>query len=586
MPTLDHALRSVDEAFVAVAREKAIPGVAWGVISGGRLAHSGGTGVVRDGEPTTPDSGTVYRIASMTKSFTAAAILLLRDEGRLRLDDPVADHVRALASWSAPSRDAAPITIRQLLTMAAGLPTDDPWADRQQALPIDAFEELLSAGPVFAWPPDTAFEYSNLGYGILGRVVTAAADREYRDVVRDRLMAPLGMTSSGYGEEDVPGERLAHGYLRVEDRLEREGADGYGAMAAMGGVYSSVSDLARWVAGFLDAFPARDDADEVHPLRRSARREMQQAHRMWPMAVDDHAAHARPGLEAGGYGYGLFNISRLDVGTIVGHGGGYPGYGSQMVWHPATGLGVVAAGNLRYAGVHAVAIDQLVALVRADTAPRRALRPLPELTAAVDAAGALLEGWDDALADEWFAMNMDLDDARERRRAAIERAVADVGGPLRPDPAREVGMASPAHRRWWLRGQRGWIDVGLRLSPEPNPKIQALRVTPVLDPPARLVDARDRLLAAARAGTWPAALEATAAVDTGVAMRGLRVLAALFDPLDASAVVAGDGRLTATWELGPRAGGATIRVDIDGETGRISAVAPRIAAREAPTEAW
>ena len=83
MPTFDDALRGVDDAFVTAAREKRIPGVVWGVIRGGALTHASGTGVTRDGGSTVPDADTVYRIASMTKSFTASAILLLRDEGRL-----------------------------------------------------------------------------------------------------------------------------------------------------------------------------------------------------------------------------------------------------------------------------------------------------------------------------------------------------------------------------------------------------------------------------------------------------------------------------------------------------------------------
>ena len=176
----------------------------------------------------------------MTKSFTASAILLLRDEGRLRLDDPVADHVPALAAWSPPTRDSGPITIRQLLTMTAGLPTDDPWGDRQQALPLDAFDALLRAGPVFAWPPGTAFDYSNLGYGILGRVITAVGRRGVPRRRPERLMAPLGMTSSGFDEDEIPAERLAHGYARAARTSCARAEDVYGALASMGGVYSTV----------------------------------------------------------------------------------------------------------------------------------------------------------------------------------------------------------------------------------------------------------------------------------------------------------------------------------------------------------
>src|SRR6476469_399928 len=115
MPTFDDAIRAVDDAFGTLAREKRVPGVAWGVIRDGALAHVGGPGVTRDGGSVVPDADTVFRIASMTKSFTASAILLLRDEGHLRLDDPVSDHVPALASWRSPPSDYGPVTVRDRL---------------------------------------------------------------------------------------------------------------------------------------------------------------------------------------------------------------------------------------------------------------------------------------------------------------------------------------------------------------------------------------------------------------------------------------------------------------------------------------
>jgi CubicO group peptidase (beta-lactamase class C family) len=168
MPDLETALRELDEAFAKQRETAKIPSVAWGVVRDGDLVHAGGAGTTRDGESSLPDERTVYRIASMTKSFTAATILRLRDEGRLRLDDEVATYVPALADWRHPASDTPAITIRHLLTMSAGMPTDDPWGDRQQGLPFDAFAELLGRHPTFAWPPGTQFDYSNLGYGILG----------------------------------------------------------------------------------------------------------------------------------------------------------------------------------------------------------------------------------------------------------------------------------------------------------------------------------------------------------------------------------------------------------------------------------
>jgi CubicO group peptidase (beta-lactamase class C family) len=592
MPTFRDSLSAVDAAFVAAAREMGVPGVAWGVIRDGALAHTGGTGVTRDGGSAVPDADTVYRIASMTKSFTAAAILLLRDEGRLRLDDPVADHVPALAAWAPPTRDSGPVTIRQLLTMSAGLPTDDPWGDRQQALPLDAFEDLLRAGPTFAWAPGTTFDYSNLGYGILGRIVTAVAGAEYRDVVRAGLMAPLGMTSSGFEEIEIPADRLAHGYARVGHDLVREGQDGYGAMASMGGVYSTVRDLSRWVLGFLDAFPARDDPEGGHPLRRASRREMQQPHRPWPMEIDEHPAHEAPVLEAAGYGYGLWSSSRIDIGTIVGHGGGYPGYGTHMAWHPATGLAVIAAGNLRYAGVRQVALAQLAALVGSDGIVARRPRPTARTADAVAAVERLLERWDDAEADAWFAMNMDLDQSRASRRDAVRAAVDAVGGPFRLDETRPHESESVVHRRWWLRGARGWLRCGLLVSPEPVPLIQALAVTAVVEPSAALAAAGAAIAAAAGSGRWPEGVAAADTVDRDVVLRGLSVVAAWLGRVGLGPQLLGDGSTTATWALVEPATApvgrarARLAITLDADSRSLTAVAVEAAPAAAPPEAW
>ena len=118
------------------------PGLAYGVVAGGALVHSGGLGERWLGGPA-PDADTVFRIASMTKSFTASTILLLRDAGALRLDDLAEDYVPELRDLALPSADSPRPTLRHLLTMTGGFPTDDPWGDRQQGLPAADFAALL-----------------------------------------------------------------------------------------------------------------------------------------------------------------------------------------------------------------------------------------------------------------------------------------------------------------------------------------------------------------------------------------------------------------------------------------------------------
>jgi CubicO group peptidase (beta-lactamase class C family) len=416
---MDDALRRVDEIADATHAGWKVPGVAYGVVLGDRLIHSRGLGTLRVGEDAIPTAQSVFRIASMTKSFTAATILSLRDEGRLRLDDAIVEHVPEMAGVRLPTMDSPQITIRHLLTMSAGLPTDDPWGDRQQGLDIDAFRRLLSGGLSFVWAPGTHFEYSNTGYGILGRLITNVAGREYRDVVRERILEPLGMTSTAYDADGFDPERLARGYLWRNDRYSDEPSDAYGALASMGGVFSTVEDLATWVSGFIDAVPARDDPDTTHPLRRATRREMQQPMVPTDFWISQRSADAEVDVEVMGYGYGLFIVDNARYGRIVSHSGGYPGFGSNMRWHPASGLGVIALTNHRYGPATPLARDLLLALLAADAAPVRRVRAEARTETARTAVERLLASWHDDLARDLFAMNVELDEPVLDRKTTI-----------------------------------------------------------------------------------------------------------------------------------------------------------------------
>ena len=348
------------------------PGLAYGIVIGGELVHAAGLGERHLGGPP-PDADTVFRIASMTKSFTASAILALRDDGALRLDDLAEDYVPELRGWPLVSPDSARISIRHLLTMTAGFPTDDPWGDRQQGLPLEEFATFLSEGVSFNWAPGTRFEYSNLGYAILGRVITAVTGVAYPDYIRHRLLRPLGMTRTGYEAEEfeVPGQQttgpagVARGYRRSPGGWSEVAFDPAGAFAPMGGIFSCVRDLTRWVAGFAAAFPPGDaDAADAHPVRRASRREMQLPQVLTGWAI----APSFPGDGASSppatYGFGLFVDEHPALGRIVSHSGGYPGFGSNMAWHPATGTGVIALGNSTYAAMAPLAARLLEAVVR------------------------------------------------------------------------------------------------------------------------------------------------------------------------------------------------------------------------------
>ena len=549
------ALDETDAVFDRFAARDMVPGFAWGVIVDGQLVRHGGAGFRRVGEEAPPpDLDTVFRIASMTKSFTAATVLLLRDEGRLTLDDPVARWVPDLAGWRGPTADSPAITIRHLLTMSPGLPTDDPWGDRQQGLPLDEFAAFLRGGLSMAWAPGTRFEYSNLGYGILGRVITAVADREYDEVVRTRFLEPLGMTSTGYHREHIPADRLAIGHVRRDDTWIHDPIDPYGAFAPMGGVYTTVRDLAIWVAGLAAAFPARDDLDDGHPLSRASRREMQQVHRVDDPEIRWPSADAPPEYEAGGYGYGLFTWNDLRSGRIIGHGGGYPGYGTHMRWHPATGIGVVGLSNGRYGPVVLAVREALAALVAGHPGRTRGPEPWPETHAARERVEGLLETWDDAVARDLFAMNVELDEPIARRRRAIE-ALRDTHGALHADDAEPPMSESPAHLAWWLRGDRGRVHLEILLSPERPPRVQKLAIQSVPEPSPGLTEIADRVVAqlAGPGAAWPLNVELAETLDRTAIDRTVRAAEASWGPVVLGPVIGGDGRTTARWRLlGPR----------------------------------
>jgi CubicO group peptidase (beta-lactamase class C family) len=542
------------------------PGLAYGVVAAGSLVHARGLGERWLGGPA-PDAETVFRIASMTKSFTATAVLALRDDGALALDDPAEDYVPELRGLRPATADSPRISIRHLLTMTAGFPTDDPWGDRQQALPPGEFSEFLTGGVSFAWAPGTRFEYSNLGYAILGRVVAAAAGTGYPEFVRDRLLRPLGLSRTGFEAAQFPPAELASGYRRGAAGWAELVPDASGAFAPMGGVFSCVGDLARWVSGFAAAFPPGDDtAGDPHPLRRATRREMQLAQvgqpRRGRSRLIGECAQA-------GYGFGLFVEEDSARGLVIQHSGGYPGFGSHMRWHPETGIGVIVLANSTYAAAQPLGVKMLDALLPQGppAAPRHpAARgpapapggPWPETLRARQAVSRLLQAWDDAAASQLFSANVALDEPFTERRSSIELIRQRIGD-FRDDPARPAEFDSPAHCRWWLRGERGVVQAEIRLTPEQRPRVQSLVLAVPPAPDSPLGQILESLITFLNDSPpeLPDSLPVSGSVDANLLLRQLRVAAAWAGRCRPGAFCAGNGETSST-------------VELDGETARLT----------------
>ncbi|MEO6227597.1 MAG: serine hydrolase domain-containing protein [Thermomonas sp.] len=460
----------IDKHFAGYMAEQHIPGAVWVIVKDGRIAHVGHAGIA-DTEGGRPiDGDTLFRIASMSKAFTALAILKLRDEGRLSLDSPAETYVPEMKGWVYPTTDSPRIRVRDLLSHVAGFVTDDPWGDRQQDLSEADFTKLLKQGVAFNRAPQTAFEYSNLGYALLGRIITSVSGRPFDDYITAEIAKPLGMNATGYDIFAAPQEMRALGYRWENNAYVAEPTLGRGVFGAMGGVYTSANDYAKWVAFLLDAWPPRD-GKETGPVRRSSVRELSQG-------LDFPRRSKRPGLEgraacdmAMTYAMGFTTVDDCDLGTFLTHSGGYPGYGSNVLLLPDEGIGLFAFANRTYAGPSSTVRLAALELKEAGLLTGRKLAASDVLTRFYAIARDVYSEASLKPATGKLAMNFLLDhDAgfRERTLADLKRTsgVCKTDVPVTPSGA--------------LRGEFRWvcehndIEGRILMSPMAQPRLQEM----------------------------------------------------------------------------------------------------------------
>jgi CubicO group peptidase (beta-lactamase class C family) len=464
----------MDQHFASHITDKKIPGIAYGLIKDAKLIHAKGFGETVLDSNTCPDKSSVFRIASMTKSFTATAILLLRDAGKLRLDDDITIYLPWTDSIGIPEFGHV-ITIRDLLTMNAGFPTDDPWGDRQESLEIETFDDLVSQGLSFTRAPRMGFEYSNLGYALLGRIISVASGMDYLDFVKSAIHQPLELSSTTFHQSEVSPEQFVQGYAEFASGFVPEPLTIPGAFSAMGGLLSNIEDLAKWVAGFQSAW---NDSSQ-HPLQKWSRREMQepQRHARTAAFTDPHTDQIKSITTS--YGYGLLVDDDSLLGRFVSHSGGYPGFGSHMRWHPESGWGIVALGNRTYAPMMPAATEAMNKIIRdhfnADASVESKL--WPETAKAMSAIEELLASGNQSITDEWFAVNMDLDQPRSERMASIVELVGTGSKVSRV--AESVSNTTPAHAKWQVSCSSGLVEIEILLTPTKPPKIQTLKLNKV-----------------------------------------------------------------------------------------------------------
>jgi CubicO group peptidase (beta-lactamase class C family) len=478
---LASAFPEIDALFRDFATRSNVPGAVWGVIVDGELAHAGSMGMINLETKAAPDADSVFRIASMTKSFTAMAILALRDDGKLSLDEPAERYVPELKSLLYPTTDSPTITIRHLLTHSEGFPEDNPWGDQQLKVSDAGMAKMILAGIPFSNAPGVAFEYSNYGFALLGRIVSKASGMPYNEYLAARILRPLGMSSTLMEPANVPAGRLAHGYRWEDERWKEEPLLADGAFGSMGGMLTSVRDLGKYVGALLAAFPPRDGED-AGPVRRASLREMQQ---MWRFAgaSGGRTAAGQTQLSASAYGYGLRIAQNCSFRHVVAHGGGLPGFGSIMQWLPEHGVGIVAFANRTYTGWGGVTTDAFNLLAKTGGLQPRAVQPSPALTSARNAVSRLIAKWDDGLAESIAAENLFLDLSRDRRRAQIA-ALQEKVGACTADADRFDFVENALRGQWLVSCERGKLLASITLAPTMPPTVQYLSVRP--SPPAEV----------------------------------------------------------------------------------------------------
>ena len=352
---LTATLADLDAQLTADFAKDGIGGVSVGVVSGAALVWSKHYGYADMEEREAPTNDTAYRIGSITKQFTALALLQLVAQGKMRLTDPLEKYVPEVKQVQKKFEGTPPITLLQVATMHSGL-SREPACANHSVGPVSSWQKIVAdclPATSYANEPGTTFLYSNIGYASLGLAIERAGGQLYVDQVTERILKPLGMTRSAFEPNPTIQHDLAHGYQRQNDKPNRSAPDreleGRGYRVPNGALFSTVNDLSKFAAWELGEGPAA----------------------ILPKAVQDanyNRAFFSNATMTSGYGVG-FMIARRGDTVMLGHGGSTAGYHSSVMVHRPSKLGVIVLRNCDSCPVDATPVsvrflERLVAAVK------------------------------------------------------------------------------------------------------------------------------------------------------------------------------------------------------------------------------
>lgn len=444
--------------------------VAYALVLDGKIIYQNNNGIVNYKTNKMADNQSVYRIASMSKSFASVAILQLRDAGKLKLDDPASKYISELKGQKY-SADSPEITVRHLLTHAAGFPEDNPWGDRQLGISEETMLKMFKKGISFSNEPGIAYEYSNMGFAMLGYIIKQVSGQSYQSYIMNNIWKPLGMNNTFWDYKKVPDNQLVMGYRWLREQYIEQPIEGDGAYGIMGGVLTSIEDFAKYMALHQAAY--RVDLPNSVILKKSSLKEMHVPTNFNSLSNRGFTGSGEPCSNVAFYGYGLRIDQNCNQIRTIGHSGGLPGFGSDWKILPNYGLGIVTFTNGTYGGA-ALMNNQILPFIieKADLSP--ILLPVSSiLKQRQNELVALLPSWENAEKSVIFAENFFLDYFPDLLKAEAEAIFMKAG---KIKKMNEIVAENALRGKFLMEGEKGNIEISFTMSPENPPLIQAYSI--------------------------------------------------------------------------------------------------------------
>ncbi len=460
---VEAAMPLVESLYKAYATKHHFPGYAFAVVLDGTVLYQKAEGWANLEDKISANNETMFRIASMSKSFTTMAILQLRDAGKLTLDDPIDQYIPAMKG-QVLTKDGAPITIRHLMAHQAGFPEDNPWGDRQLADSEADLIALIEKGLSFSNSTGAHYEYSNLGFAMLGYIIHKVSGLTYDAYIKQSILDPLGMQHTTYEYTRIPKVNLAKGYRTIKGAWVNVPLLKDGIYGAMGGMITSIADFAKYVALHQAAWPERNDP-ENKVIKRSTVREMHQPYTFIGLNPNYQFPSGKKLATTTSYSYGLNWMHDAEGKTSVGHSGGLPGFGSNWRFLPEYGLGVIFFANHTYAPTSTMNLIVLDTLVQIARLQPRQVTVSPILAQRQMELVQLLPNWEKlpSIFAENFFDDYLIDELKAEAKQLFEKA----------GPIQSVGkMVAENQLRGYciLQGEKQNLKLSFTLSPE-NPAL-------------------------------------------------------------------------------------------------------------------